>query len=289
MAAVERERIAQPAPKDGPLGDGLLVNRQHLPFEMDQGIAQRAAIGVIVLATDQTIEHEYRKIFRIDGVALYQSRIANSSDINPTTLAKMEQGMTEAAAVIRPGMPMDVVAYGCTSGTVVIGEENVFRRIHEAWPQAKCTTPITGAIAGFKAMGVKRIALLTPYIDSVNRLFRKFVQDRGIEVPVIGSFNHENDNDVARISGDSIRRAALELGRHPSVDAVFVSCTSIRLAETARAPARELGAPAREPRGGGEARPGKAGALVQPRDARACLAPRRRHRADAAMGPALYG
>src|SRR4051794_24783177 len=210
-------------PTDGPLGDGLLVNRQFMPFDLDGGIARRAAIGVIVLATDQTIEYEYRKIFQIDGVALYQSRIANSSEINPTTLAKMEQGLTEAAGVIRPGMPLDVVAYGCTSGTVVIGEENVFRRIHEAWPEAKCTTPITGAIAGFKAMDVKRIALLTPYIDSVNRLFRKFVQDRGIEVPVIGSFNHENDNEVARISGESVRRAALELGRHPGVDAVFVS------------------------------------------------------------------
>ncbi|HVM85972.1 MAG TPA: Asp/Glu racemase [Candidatus Binatia bacterium] len=212
---------------------------------MDPGIAHRAAIGVIVLATDQTIEYEYRKIFRIDGVALYESRIANSPEINPVTLARMEQGLTEAAAVIRPGVPMDVVAYGCTSGTVVIGEETVFRRIREAWPQAKCTTPITGAIAGFKAMGVKRIALLTPYIDSVNRLFRTFVQDRGIEVPVIGSFNHENDNDVARISQDSIRRAALELGlgRHPAVDAVFVSCTSIRVAEAAKTLESELGKP----------------------------------------------
>ncbi len=71
MAAVEREKIVQP----GPLGEGLLVNRQHLPFEMDRGIAHRATIGVIVLATDQTIEHEYRKIFQIDGVALYESRI----------------------------------------------------------------------------------------------------------------------------------------------------------------------------------------------------------------------
>ena len=243
MAAVERERITQPEPKDGPLGDGLLVNRQHLPFEMDRGIAHRAAIGVIVLATDQTIEHEYRKIFQIDGVSLYASRIANSPEINPVTLAKMEAGLTEAAAVIRPGPPLDVVGYGCTSGTVVIGEENVFRRIRDAWPRAKCTTPITGAIAGFMAMGVNRIALLTPYIDSVNRLFRDFVQARGIEVPVMGSFNHENDNDVARISAESIRGAALELGRHPSVDAVFVSCTSIRLAETARALEAELGKP----------------------------------------------
>jgi len=243
MAAVERERIIQPAPKDGPLGDGLLVNRQHLPFAMDRGIAHRASIGVIVLATDQTIEHEYRKIFQIDGVALYESRIANDAEINPTTLAAMETRLTGAAEVIRPGPPMDVVGYGCTSGTVVIGEETVFRRIHEAWPKAKCTTPITGAIAGFKAMGVKRIALLTPYIDSVNRMFRKFVQDRGIEVPVMGSFNHENDNDVARISAESIRNAVLELGRNTAVDAVFVSCTSIRLAETAKALEAELGKP----------------------------------------------
>jgi maleate isomerase len=243
MAAVAREKIVQPAPKDGPLGDGLLVNRQHLPFEMDRGIFHRAAIGVIVLATDQTIEHEYRKIFQIDGVAVYQSRIANAAEINPTTLAAMEAGMTGAAEVIRPGPSLDVIGYGCTSGTVVIGEENVFRRVHEAWPQAKVTTPITGAIAGFKAMGVKRIALLTPYIDTVNRMFRKFVQDRGIEVPVMGSFNHENDNDVARISQESLRNAALELGRHPAVDAVFVSCTSIRLAETAKALETELGKP----------------------------------------------
>ncbi|HVO05060.1 MAG TPA: hypothetical protein VMT54_22885, partial [Candidatus Cybelea sp.] len=77
----------------------------------------------------------------------------------------------------------------------------------------------------------------------VNRLFRKFVEDRGIAVPVIGSFNIENDNEVARLDAESIRRAALELGRHPSVDAVFVSCTSIRLAEAARSLEAELGKP----------------------------------------------
>src|SRR5215471_8828709 len=211
------------------------VSLSHMPFTFDRGIAHRAAIGLVVLATDQTVEHEFRQMLAIEGVAFYNTRIRNAAEINPATLAEMEKDMAGAAGLILPGSRLDVVAYGCTSGTVVIGEENIFRRIREAWPSAKCTTPITGAIAGFKAMGVKRIALLTPYIDSVNRLFRKFVQDRGIEVPVMGSFNHENDYEVARIDAASIRNAALELGRHPSVDAVFVSCTSIRLAESAKA------------------------------------------------------
>jgi maleate isomerase len=126
---------------------------------------------------------------------------------------------------------------------VVIGEENVFARIHEARPGVACTTPITAAVAGLKSLKAKRIALLTPYIDSVNQMLRRHVESQGLEVPVIGSFNHENDNEVARISLDSLRAAALELGKHPSVDAVFVSCTSLRLVDIAADLERALGKP----------------------------------------------
>jgi len=51
-------------------------DRSHLPHELDGGLAARARIGPIVLATDQTIEHEWRLIFEpIEGVALHHSRI----------------------------------------------------------------------------------------------------------------------------------------------------------------------------------------------------------------------
>lgn len=221
-----------------------LVNRMHMPFELDRGIAHRARIGLIVLATDHTLEYEYRKIFNIDGVALYQSRIPNSPEINPTTLAEMEKGITAATDVLLPGARFDVVAYACTSGTAVIGEEKVFNRIRAARPGVACTTPITAAIAAFKALGAQRIALLTPYIDEVNQTMRRFVEAQGVSVPVIGSFNHENDNEVARMSPASVKAAAIELGRHPSVDAVFVACTSLRVAEIVEDIEAELGKPA---------------------------------------------
>jgi maleate isomerase len=219
------------------------VSKEHMPFKLDGGIAHRARIGMIVLATDHTIEHEFRQIFRIDGVAFYETRILNAPDINPTTLAEMEKGMAAAAAAILPGIPLDVVAYGCTSGTVVIGEERVFERIREARPGVACTTPITGAIAGLKAMGCKRIALLTPYVESVNQMLRRHIEARGIGVPVMGSFNHENDNEVACISQASIKDAVRELMREPGVDGVFVSCTSLRVASIVEELEAELGRP----------------------------------------------
>jgi maleate isomerase len=221
----------------------LAVNRQHLPFRLDGGIAARAAIGLIVLATDQTIEHEYRRLLALPGVAFYESRILNDSAITPETLRRMEARITEAAGLILPDLPLDVVAFGCTSGAMVIGEERVFEKIRDARPDAACTTPATAAFAAFRALGARRVALLTPYRDDINQFMRAYIEERGVQVPAMGSFNEEDDRKAARIDAASIRAAALELGRPPEVDAVFVSCTSLRLADAVSDIERELGKP----------------------------------------------
>ena len=50
------------------LDTDLFVDRRNIPFTLDKGIAHRAALGLIVLATDHTIEHEWRAMLTgIDG------------------------------------------------------------------------------------------------------------------------------------------------------------------------------------------------------------------------------
>lgn len=72
---------------------------------------------------------------------------------------------------------------------------------------------------------------------------RAYIEERGVAVPVMGSFNEEDDRKAARIDGASICEAALELGRSPEVDAVFVSCTSLRLVDAVSEIESELGKP----------------------------------------------
>jgi maleate isomerase len=223
--------------------EDLAVNRQHLPFRLDGGIAERAAIGLIVLATDQTIEHEFRRLLALPGVAFYESRILNDAAITPETLRRIEARITEAVALILPELPLDVAAFGCTSGAMVIGEDQVFERIREVRPGIACTTPVSASFAAFRALSARRIALLTPYRDDVNQFMRAYIEERGVAVPVMGSFNEEDDRKAARIDGASIREAALELGRSAEVDAVFVSCTSLRLVDAVGQIERELGKP----------------------------------------------
>ncbi len=224
-------------------GSELVIDKRHMAFEMDRGVYARAAIGLIVLASDQTVEYEFRGIFDLPGVALYESRIYNDTTITPETLKAMEGGMTEAASLILPGIPLDVVAYGCTSGAMTIGDDKVAELIHKVRPGVACTSPMKAALAAFEAFGARRIALLTPYMDEINRTMRDFIEARGFSVPVMGSFNEPNDNKVGRISPASIRAAALELGSSDRIDAVFVACTALRVVEIAAGIESELGKP----------------------------------------------
>jgi len=229
-----------------PAGDssGGMQLIEHLPFDTDHGIASRARIGLLVLATDFTIEHEWRAIMTgLPGVALYQSRIFNDSLITPETLRAMEPRIASATDVILPGTELDVVAYGCTSASMAIGEEKVFERIRSVRPNARCTTPITAAFAAFRALGARRIGVLTPYRADVNRIVADYIVARGFTVPVFGSFNEPDDGKVARITPASVRRGVETILSRARVDAVFVSCTSVRLAEAARDIEAETGIP----------------------------------------------
>jgi maleate isomerase len=217
---------------------------KQFPFVADDGIGARARIGLVVLASDQTIEHEYRMMLNLPGVAVYESRIYNDSDIRPDTLRAMEGGIAEATRLILPGERLDVVGFGCTSATMLLGEATIGARIREARPGIAFTTPVTGAFAGLRAFGAHRIAVLTPYSDEVNAGIRSYIEQHGFVVSAMGSFKERDDRIVARISPDSIADAAAQLVAGSGAEALFVSCTSLRLAERVAELEARIGVPA---------------------------------------------
>lgn len=213
-------------------------------YEFDSRFEETPSIGLIVLATDYIIEDEFRLILeKFPTVRLHHSRIANTDSITPESLADMAGRITDCASILTPGSELDVIAYGCTSATMTIGEEEVFQFIRKAKPGSKVTTPITAAFAAFRAFGAKRIGLITPYIEEVNKTVVRHIQRGGFDVPVLGTFNEERDSVVSRISQASIENAAWAITRSNDLDAVFVSCTSIRMVEFCEQLEKDLGLP----------------------------------------------
>ncbi len=202
-----------------------------LPCELDAGLARRAAIGLVVLATDQTMEHEFRALVRQPGVAFYESRVFNDADIRPETLRAIGPRIAPSVALILPGLALDVVAFGCTSATMTLGEDAVFGEIRKARPGVACTTPVTAALAAFRALGVKSIGLLTPYAPEINASLAAYFRSRGVGVAALATFDRRDDRDAARIAVASIEMASERLAATRGVEAIFVSCTSLRVAE----------------------------------------------------------
>src|SRR5271155_5488745 len=221
----------------GPIDLGVL------PSELDGGVASRAAIGLVVLATDQTMEHEFRILVRQPGVAFYESRVFNDHDITPDTLRAIGPRIAPSAALILPNIPLDVVAFGCTSATMTLGEEAVFAEIRKVRPNVACTTPATAALAAFKALGAKNIGLLPPYARQINANLVAYFRGRGANFAAVATFDRRDDRDAARISVASIEAAAERFAATSAVDAIFVSCTSLRVAEAVARLERLIGAP----------------------------------------------
>jgi maleate isomerase len=226
------------------LAEQDMVDVGVLPCRLDEGIARRAAIGLLVLASDQTMEHEFRKLITQDGVVLYESRLWNDVDITPATLRAQCERIAPATELILPGCKLDVVAFGCTSASMELGEEAIFREIHKVRPEVKCTTPVTAAFAAFKAFGARRIGVLTPYSAEVNEGVRAYMnQNGGVHVAAFGTFNKRSDLEYARISPDSIADGVRRIARSTSLDTVFVSCTSLRLTEIVAELEADIGVP----------------------------------------------
>jgi maleate isomerase len=106
---------------------------ENLAHEIENIIARRARMGLIALATDHVIDNELASVFgTIEGVQLYTTRVPMDPIVSRDSLASMEARLGAAAATLLPGVPMDVIGYGCTSASVVIGEDRVAAAIHGA-------------------------------------------------------------------------------------------------------------------------------------------------------------
>ena len=213
-----------------------------LDCALDDGPAYRAAIGLVVLANDLSIESEVRAFLPETGVGLYASRIPFGIEATIALTREMGDKIPSVAAEILPQSHLDVIAFGTTAGTMIIGEEGVLAGLEMGRPGIAYTTPITAAMAGLRALGANRLALLTPYPDEINQAVGRFIAGRGFEIVRAGSFCQPGDSEFVRVPPRAIHDAAIALDG-PDIDAVFVSCTALRVSPVLVAAEEAIGKP----------------------------------------------
>ena len=212
-----------------PRFDDMVTQKVTVPFESDGGPAKHR-IGLISLSSDVATEYDWQNMLP-ESVSFYTTRVPCFAPITNENLQKIGPHLQSASELLIPNQRLDVIAYSCTSGTVALGYEEVAATIRAGGrTDVPVVTPITSAISALRRLDVRRISLMTPYIDSVNQAMKEFLYMANIEVLNIGSFCLESDLDMADLSPSAIYKAALETCS-PDADALFISCTAIRAVE----------------------------------------------------------
>jgi maleate isomerase len=214
---------------------------RRLPFTVDGGVGSRANLALLVLRTDQTLEAEHRVLVQLPGVALYHARIYNDARITPETLRKMIDEIPVGCRLLPDAFPFHVIGYACTSGAMTIGSDRVAALVNAIKPEASVTDPVVAARAALRAADVTTMALLTPYSESITEQMAHFFEAMGFRVTAVGSFFETDDNTVARITPASIVEGARRLAALATFDALFVACTSLRVAGVVEEIEQEFG------------------------------------------------
>jgi len=196
-------------------------------YKVGGGPSARAAIGLLTLSNDLAIEPEVNYFLETEGVALYANRLPMDENATLSTLKMMEPHITTCAAGLQPLGNLDVVAYGCTAGSMVIGPRMVAKCINKALPGAKTTNPISAVCEALKSLSCRRIAVLTPYIDDINKQVAVHLEQEGFKLVSKDSFEVLESLRMSLISPESILEAGKKIGLNDKAEALFISCTAM--------------------------------------------------------------
>ena len=187
-------------------------------------------IGLVALSTDFSIERDFNSIFLNLPIDLFVNRLPFYNPLTHKNLVKMTEKLTEVTENILPNQILDAVAYGCTSGTIAAGVDQIINKIQSAKPNCKVITPITSAVNALKHLNLKKISVFTPYPQAINEKVINYFKNEGLVIQSFASFNLESDLDIGKIDPQYLLEVLTKIDTSDA-EALFISCTALPVFE----------------------------------------------------------
>lgn len=179
-----------------------------------------------------------------ESVSLYVTRTAFVPVPMTVDMAEM---ISDEATIHRATRDLlvpepEVIAYACTSGSFVHGATGE-RALIDVMLAAGAPAAVTASgalVQALQALGIHRVAVATPYVESVTERLHGFLDEHGIEVVtsvglgLLGQIWKVGYRQVV----DIVRSAD-----RPEAEAMFISCTNLPTYDIIAALENELGKP----------------------------------------------
>lgn len=201
----------------------------------------RARIGLIVPATNAVAEQEYHRLCKsYQGLASYAARVA----LPPGELSReweiaYGEGCLEAAERLAAMAP-DILVLANTSGTLMNDDLKITRQIEDTFG-VPVVAVIRAVLRSLERLSVRRIGLVTPYIEEFNQEFLEFFESSGVEVVDLKTQNTPDILTIGRNYPDAAHALAKQL--KGDFEGIFISCTDFRSIDIVPVLEQDLGIP----------------------------------------------
>lgn len=200
-------------------------------------------VGVILPSANTVMEPELARLAP-EGVTFHAARTPVRGTPSQESLDEMARG-TEAAALDLASAEVDLILYGCTSGSFMTDRQQLVARLREL-TGTPVTTTAAAVLAALRALNAGKVALATPY--------RRFITDGEVAWLEAEGFTVTSALDldmgetvperhgINRIPPEVCYRLGREADR-PEADVLFLSCTAMASLPVVEALERDCGKP----------------------------------------------
>jgi maleate isomerase len=203
-------------------------------------------LGLLVPSSDAVTEMDFQR-FLPPGVSFHTARLYHN-DATPRGAPTLDELVAASEPAARTFLQVDpeLIVFACTSGSFYKGygwDREIAERLKAATgvPAVATTTAVVEAL---HALGLRRVFMVTPYTEEINRIEVQFLKDSGVEVVEYTPFHCPKSRDIANIAPSQVIERVLVhrdvIGR---CDGVLISCTGLRGMEVAGRLETELGVP----------------------------------------------
>ena len=198
----------------------------------------RARLGMLLPSGNVVAESQFATMLP-DGVSLHTTRLklTGSSDAELLAMAENVEG---GASLLADTCP-DLILFHCTA--VSTWDAEMDRTLPERITKSTglpATATSRALIAALRAFDVRRIVMVSPYIEATNIRETAFLESHQINVLSAVGLGIAAAKDMIKPEPGDWYRMVRE-NAHADADAYFISCTAVRSLEVVEDLERDLG------------------------------------------------
>ena len=186
-------------------------------------------LGLLIPSSNTTIEYEFN-IMRPREATVHVARML-LKEVTLFKLKDMEKEI-EAAALRLADAKVNVIGFGCTSGSLFRGlghDQEIVTRIEKTTDTPAIAT--AGAVINaLKALKLSRISVATPYTEEINSLEKRFLEKNGFAIQKIKGLRIKDNLKIGEQNPRTVYNLVKEVDTAWN-DGIFVSCTNLKTIE----------------------------------------------------------